>query len=227
MYTTLSEFYKSQAWRLTTAALKAGRTNEEGFIICEHCGQPIVKAYDCIVHHKEPLTLANVNVPEIALNPQNLALLHHRCHNEVHNRFGLYMPQKVVIVHGAPLSGKTTFVHENKSDRDLIVDIDRIWMCITMDPPYIKNNYLKANVFEVRNALIEQVRMRQGKWQTAWIIGTYPRSGERERLADRLGAELIHIDTAQYECMERLHKAGDRNIELWTGYIENYFKSFS
>ena len=227
MFSTLSEFYKSTAWKNCIAALKAERLNEEGFLICEHCGQPIVKAYDCIAHHKNPLTIGNVNNPEISLNPDNLALLHHRCHNEVHNRFGLYIPQKVNIVHGAPLSGKTSFVLANKSDRDIVVDMDRLWSAITLEPLYVKNNYLKANIFEVRNNLIEQIRMRQGSWQTAWVIGSYPRSGERERLADRLGAELIHIDTTEAECMERLYQSNDRNVELWAGYITEYFKSFS
>ena len=227
MFSTLTDFYKSTAWRNCTSILKAERTNEEGLMICEHCGQPIVKAYDCIVHHKDPLTISNVNRPEIALNPDNLALLHHRCHNEVHNRFGLYIPQKVVIVHGAPLAGKTSFVKSNKTDRDIVVDMDRLWNAITLEPLYVKNNYLKSVIFEARNNLIEQIRMRRGQWQTAWVIGSYPRSGERERLADRLGAELIHIDTPQAECMERLYKAGDRDTALWENYIAEYFKSFS
>ena len=225
MYSTLSEFYKSTAWQNCMRIIKAERINTEGFNICEHCGQPIVKKYDCIGHHKEPLTMSNVNNPEISLNPDNIALLHFNCHNEIHNRFNLFVPQKVFIVHGAPLSGKSTFVREHKSDRDIVVDIDRLWQAITMEPMYIKNNYLKTNIFEVRNNLIDQIRMRQGKWQTAWVIGSYPRSGERERLADRLGAELIHIDTTQAECMERLAKT-DRPAE-WAGYIESYFDSFS
>lgn len=223
MFSTLSEFYRSSIWQNCVRSIKAERINPEGFNICEHCGQPIIKKYDCIGHHKEPLTMGNVNDPAVSLNPNNIALLHFSCHNEIHNRFNLYIPQKVFIVYGAPLSGKTTFVQEHKSARDIVVDIDRLWQAITLEPMYVKNNYLKTNVFEVRNNLIEQIRMRQGKWQTAWVIGTYPRSGERERLADRLGAELIHIDTSQAECMERIQG----RPQEWETYIKDYFKSFS
>ena len=227
MYSTLTEFYKSKAWQKCMAVIKAERVNDEGLIICEHCGQPIVRAYDCIGHHKTPLTMANVNNPEISLNPDNIALLHHRCHNEVHNRFGLYIPQKVFIVHGAPLSGKSTFVRENKSDRDIVVDIDVLWQAITFEPMYTKNNYLKSNIFAARDALIDQIRTRKGQWQTAWVIGSYPSRAERERLADRLGAELIHINTGHDECLRRLYAAGDRPETIWKGYIENYFAQWS
>ena len=227
MFSTLTDFYKSKAWKKCMMVIKAERTNEEGLIICEHCGQPIIKAYDCIGHHKEALTMANVNNPSVSLNPDNIALLHHRCHNEVHNRFGIYAVQKVFIVHGSPLSGKSSFVKENKSDRDIVVDIDALWAAITLEPMYIKNNYLKSNIFTVRNALIDQIRTRQGKWQTAWVIGSYPLRAERERLADRLGAELIHIDTDQAECIRRLYAAGDRPETIWKGFIKDYFAQYT
>ena len=227
MFTSLTAFYKSPEWKRFREIIIAERTQEDGFVYDEYSGQPLVKAYDIILHHKEPLTISNVNNPEVSLNPDNIMLVSHASHNEIHNRFGLYIPQKVVIVHGAPLAGKTSFVKSNKSDRDIVVDMDRLWSAITLDPLYVKNNYLKSVIFEARNNLIEQIRMRRGQWQTAWVIGSYPRSGERERLADRLGAELIHIDTSQDECMERLYKAGDRDTALWEQYIAEYFKSFS
>ena len=227
MYSTLSELYKSAAWRKCMAAIKLQRLNDEGMNICEHCGQPIIKAYDCIGHHLRPLTIGNVNDPEVALNPDNIQLLHHNCHNEVHNRFNLYMPQKVYIVHGSPLSGKSTFVRDNKSDRDIVVDLDAIWQAITASPMYVKNNSLRTNVFEVRSCLLDMIRTRKGDWQSAWVIGSYPSRAERERLADRLGAELIHIDVSKEECMRRLQAAGDRPVSIWAGYINNYFDNYT
>lgn len=227
-FTSLQQFYKSKEWQNCIAVTKAERLNEMGLNICEHCGRPIIKAYDCIGHHKEPLTLTNVNNPEISLNPDNIMLLHHSCHNEIHNRFGLYQRQRVVIVHGSPLSGKTSFVQSAKGDRDIVVDLDRLWSAITFEPLYVKNNYLKTNIFEVRNHLLDQIKTRRGQWTTAWVIGSYPKRGERERLAERLGAELIHIDTSKEECLERLAKVTDnRNYSQWEQYIDNYFELFS
>lgn len=228
MFNTLQEFYKSTYWKNCIAVIKAERLNDMGLNICEHCGKPIIKAYDCIGHHKEPLTLMNVNNPEISLNPDNVQLLHHSCHNVIHNRFGLYQRQRVIIVHGSPLSGKTSFVESAKGDRDIVVDLDRLWSAITFEPLYVKNNYLKTNIFEVRNHLLDQIKTRRGQWTTAWVIGSYPKRGERERLAERLGAELIHIDTPKEECLERLAKVTDsREYSQWEQYINDYFECVS
>ena len=226
-YTNLSSFYRGRDWEQFLKAIKAERTNASGLIECEYCRLPIVKAYDVIGHHIEPLTLSNVNNPAISLNASNVQLVHHRCHNAIHNRFGLYMPQKVYIVHGSPLSGKTSFVKENKTDRDLVVDIDMIWSAVTLDQMYVKNNYLKSNIFAVRDNLLEQIKMRRGTWQNAWVIGAYPMRGERERLADRLSAELIHIDTDKDTCLERLYSTADnRDINAWSSYIDDYFNQY-
>ena len=70
-----SEFYRSRSWREFVEILKIERTDENGFIICAHCGKPIVKKYDCIGHHKEELTEENYENPEISLNPDNVVLV--------------------------------------------------------------------------------------------------------------------------------------------------------
>ena len=71
---TLGNFYKSKEWEKLIAVLKLERVNENGEVICEHCGKPIHKKYDCIGHHKIELTEANVNDPEVSLNPDNVML---------------------------------------------------------------------------------------------------------------------------------------------------------
>ena len=62
--------------------------------------------------------------------------------------------------------------------------------------------------------------MRLGNWQNAFIVGTYPLKMERQRLSDKLGAELIFIDTDKYLCLDRA-----KNDE-WKKYIEEWFESF-
>ena len=120
-----------------------------------------------------------------------------------------------------------SFVKENKTDRDLVIDIDMIWSAVTLDQMYVKNNYLKSNIFAVRDNLLEQIKMRRGTWQNAWVIGAYPMRGERERLADRLSAELIHIDTDKDTCLKRLYNADDnRDVNAWSSYIEDYFDKY-
>ena len=85
----LGNFYKSPEWFKLMQIIKTERLNPQGELICEHCGKPIVRAYDCIGHHVIALTEDNVNDYDISLNPENIMLLHHRCHNKIHNRLGI------------------------------------------------------------------------------------------------------------------------------------------
>ena len=221
-----SEFYRSRSWREFVEILKIERTDENGFIICAHCGKPIVKKYDCIGHHKEELTEENYENPEISLNSDNVVLVHQRCHNLIHDKLG-YVEKKVYIVYGSPLSGKSSYVKSLQNEGDLIVDIDNIWQALSGCERYVKPLRLRANVFQIRDALIEQVKHRTGKWSSAYIIGGYPFEAERNRLADMLGARLIHIDTSKEECLERLEYSEDgRDKKEWSKYIEDWWLQF-
>lgn len=232
--TNLADFYRGKAWEAFMRILRIDRADENGIITCEHCGKPIVRKYDCIGHHKTHLTLANVNDATIALNPENVALVHHRCHNEIHERFGFQKPgtmrpKKVYIVHGSPCSGKTTYAASVAGPADLIMDMDAIWSCISasniakgMNIHAPREPKLRQNAFAVRNCILDMIRTRCGDWENAYIIGGYPRQAERERMAAIYGAEMVHIDTPREVCMQR---ASDRPGE-WMGYIEEYWNSY-
>ena len=216
---TLNDFYKSKEWQDLLEVLKLERLID-GELICEHCHKPITKAYDCIGHHIVELTEANVNDYDVSLNKDNIKLIHFKCHNIIHERFGYEKPKKVYIVYGSPCSGKSTWVNNNMTKDDLIIDIDKIWECISSCDKYNKPNRLKQNVFSLHNALLEQVRLRVGKWKTAFIVGGYPLKMDRQRLADSLGAELIYIDTSKEECLSR-----SLNDE-WNKYINDWWEMY-
>lgn len=222
----LSDFYRSKAWEAFRQTLINERVDEYGFVICEHCGKPIVKQYDIIGHHVIELTEENFRDAYIALNPDNVQLIHHRCHNKVHDKLG-YSGRQVFVVYGSPLSGKTSFVREAMNEGDLIVDIDDIWQCVSGCDRYVKPNRLKSVVFSVRDNLLESVKYRRGKWLNAYIIGGFPYQAERERLLDALGARAVHISTTKEACLERLAACEDgRDKEEWEKYIESWWKQF-
>lgn len=206
--------------------IRLERVDSEGLLICEHCHKPIVAKYDCIGHHIIELNNINVYDANIALNPENIMLVHHRCHNKIHNRLGIGK-KAVYLVYGSPLSGKSTFVRENAEAGDLIVDMDNIWQCVSGCDRYIKPNRLKTNVFDIRNMLIDSIRIRKGNWLNAWIIGGYPLISERERLIKSLGARDIFIDTSKEECVQRLYECSDRNYDEWLIYINDWWEKFS
>lgn len=217
---TLASFYKSDRWRDLLAQLKIERTDENGDLLCEHCGKPITRAADCIGHHKVELTEANVNDYEISLNPSNIALIHFRCHNVIHQRFEGFR-QQVFLVYGSPCSGKTTWVRENANADDLILDIDAIWECVCTSDRYHKPNRLKANVFGIRDCILDQIKTRQGRWRNAYIVGGYPLASERERLCDLLGAREVFIEADKETCLARAEN------EAWKGYVCDWFDSFT
>lgn len=222
---SLYNFYRSKEWVNLLKIIRNERINNEGYIICEHCGKPIVKAYDCIGHHKIELTENNVSDYNISLNPDNIALVHHRCHNIIHNKLS-YAGRQVYLVYGSPLSGKSTYVSEAMNKGDLILDIDRLWYAISGMSMYEKPDRLKSNVFALRDNLLEQIRYRRGKWSNAYIIGGYPYERDRERLIDSLGAREVFINTDKETCIERLLKDADRDKDVWMKYINEWWDIF-
>lgn len=216
---TLDSFYTSSEWIKLVQVLKLERETDNG-IICEHCGKPIVKKYDCIAHHIVELTEDNVTDPNVALNPKNIILIHFKCHNEIHKRYTGYVRRNVFLVYGAPCSGKTTWVQNNASEDDLIIDVDALWEAVTISDKYHKNNKLRQNVLGLRDALIDQVRTRLGQWSNAYVIGGYPLRSDRDRLCALLGARPIFIQEDIATCKNRASSA------FWSNLIDEWFRDF-
>ena len=223
---SLDNFYQSKQWRKLLEQIKIERLTPDGEIICEYCSKPITKAYDIIGHHKQELTEDNVNDFTVSLNPENVALVHARCHNYIHNKLG-YARRQVYLVYGSPLAGKSSFVKESMSEGDLIIDMDNLWQAVSCCDRYTKPNRLKAIVFKLRDTLLDAVKYRLGKWNNAYIIGGYPLQSERERLCKELGAREIFIDTSRAECIERLKACEDRDFNEWLKYIEDWWNRFN
>lgn len=229
MLITLSEFYTSDLWRKFRKNLILERINKsDGLIYDEFSGKPILNTYDIVLHHIQPLTMQNVNDFTISLNPDNIMIVTHKSHNEIHKRFGYCTQRKVYYVYGAPCSGKNTFVNESKGNSDIIVDIDNIWECITGGERYYKPQALKTNAFIMRDCLLDMVKTRAGKWERAWIIEGGARKADRERRIKSLGAEPIFIDTDKETCLSRLANDEKRikYVDEWTTYIEQYFNEY-
>ena len=225
---SLYTFYRSDAWENFLAVLKNDpkRMDSMGRIICAHCGRPIVKKYDCIGHHTVELTEENYTDYSISLNPVLVVLVHHKCHNIIHNK--LFSGQRqVFIVYGSPLAGKSSYVQDAMVEGDLIIDMDAIWQCVSGCERYTKPNRLKSVVFAVRDNLLESVKYRRGKWLNAYIVGGYPYKAERDRLVDMLGAREVYIDTDRDTCINRLLACEDgRNKDEWTKYINDWWLQY-
>lgn len=233
MFESLAQFYNSDTWRNFRLSLIAERTNKaDGILYCEYSGAPIINLYEVIAHHKTPLTMQNVNDYSVSLNPENIMLVTHKAHNEIHSRFGHCTQRKVYYIYGAPCSGKTTFVNSIKGNSDIVLDVDNIWQCITGGERYEKPNALKYNMFEVRKCILDQIKNRyprSGGWERAFIIEGGAVKKLREDRINELGAEAIFIDTDKETCMQRLANDETRTQAQkaeWQKYIEKWFEEF-
>ena len=216
MWTSLSEFYTSRQWSEFRRRLVLERGS-----VCEHCGQPIMNSFDLILHHKIFLTEENVNDYEISLNSENIQIVHHKCHNEIHERFGSYT-RHIYLVYGPPGSGKTTFARNSAGPNDVIVDMDSIFEMISVNSRYTKPNTLSSVAFTVRDCLMDLIKVRRGRWSSAYIIGGFPRVGERERICQMYGAEEVFIECEREECFERVS-----NRPGWSEHVERWFDEFT
>lgn len=222
----LSEFYKSEEWKRFREVVIAERTAPDGFIYDEETGQPIIRKYDIILHHKIFLTEENVNDYAVSLNPENIEIVSHKTHNAIHDRLG-YIRKEVFLVYGPPLSGVTGYAAETASEGDLLVDMDNIWECISGQERYIHPPRLNAVAFGVRDFLLDCVKTRRGKWNNAYICGGFPLISDRERIQRETGARLVYMETTKEECLQR---AADLNRQetraAYREYIEDWFRKY-
>ncbi len=210
------QFYSCKAWRDLSFLC---RTESGGK--CSKCNNIFADISKLKAHHKMELTPDNINDSNISLNKSNIEVLCTDCHNREHYRF-TSDKQNVYIVWGSPLSGKNTYVKEVMNYGDMIIDIDSIYKCISGLPIYNKPNTLKYNVFKIRDLLYDMVYTRYGHWHDCYIVGGFANEIERNQLAERLGGELIYIESTKRECIER---AAQRPVE-WIQYVEDWWREY-
>lgn len=198
--------------------------------VCAKCGG-VFDISELRPHHKVELTLDNIDDVNVTLNPDNIEVLCHDCHNAAHKRFGYVVGAKhVYLVYGSPCAGKTTYVNSVATRNDLIVDLDKIHRAICICGLYDKPDATKRVAFNVRDYLLDEVRTAtpRRKWQDAYIIGTYPDRIDRDVFVQDYGAELVHIDTSKEECVKRAYQDIERSSirDAVIGWINAYWERY-
>lgn len=220
----LKSFYASSQWQKLRLALIAERGP-----ICQQCGKTIANPYDLIAHHKIELTVENVHDASVSLNPDNVELICHDCHDREHHRFAHQGEHNAYLVYGPPLSGKSTYVRQSMRRGDLVIDMDLLYAAVSMRPVYDKPENILRNVLAVRDTLLDSIKTRYGKWNDAYIIGGYPEKYRREQTANETGAELIFCDVSKDECMRRLEVDEERRYHAddYAKFIDRWFERYS
>lgn len=114
----------------------------------------------------------------------------------------------LTIVCGPPCSGKSTYVAERASGRDVVVDLDAIMAIVqpgyrpwTLTDPAMLNRAMR-----VRNELLGSLSNRPGR--VAWFVIAAPTLSERMWWKEQLGGSIVLLDPGQAVCIERAGKRG-------------------
>ena len=120
--------------------------------------------------------------------------------------FGL--EPRVVVVHGPPASGKTSYVLKHKGENDVMFDFDRVMSALSGLPPHEKNNNLISYCMDIRTGIIKKA-LRTSRVDKTWIIATKVDEEMKGSLSD-VPVKYIHIDTPKEECLKRIEEDPER-----------------
>lgn len=227
-------FYDSKEWRKTREAYLQSQ-----HYICERCGGAA-----SVVHHIRYIKPWNVNDPDITLNWDNLKAVCEKCHAEEHSQDmkargqaarlngiafddegNVIKQANVFLVCGSPASGKTTYVAQHKSGKDLVVDLDYLCAALNGETGNVHLNHapILSVALEVRELLYQIIQARRGRWERAFVITTIADAREMKAVADELRAEVVLAICTGSSCRtggveglqcEKLHGYKDFRIGL-------------
>lgn len=238
------QFYNSAAWIKTSHAFASSK-----LFTCEKCGRP-----GYIVHHKTHLSPANIDDPKITLSWDNLMYLCLECHNAIHakeqgvraifdadgNMVGvsdgkrqtkkqhITRHHQIIIVGGAPGSGKTYYVRNTRRDNDLVYDMDYLSAATALTHDIYKPHaYAIGAALSMRDAFISYVSTDNSrKWGNAYIITAEPDISKVRSLADRIHASVRIMPTTKEQCILNVNndeRRADKRVLI--SLIDSWFAS--
>ena len=135
--------------------------------------------------------------------------------------------KRVIVVNGAPGSGKTSYVKQSIQPNDIALDLDYLTSALVLDDHLYGNRESQlGTALVIRDVLMEQIENRFGKWHNAYVITAEKDSRKVHVLANRLDAELVTIQATKEECIEhirndsRRNSVADKHIQL----VENWYQ---
>lgn len=109
----------------------------------------------------------------------------------------------IVLVCGAPASGKSTYVSDNAKENDLVVDLGLMAEAEGKKIHLLDTKQMNA-LIRKRNEILGKFMRGQTRHDKAWVIATAGNSKHRQFWFDR-GAEIVIMDTPKDVCQRRIH----------------------
>ena len=105
----------------------------------------------------------------------------------------------VILVYGAPCSGKSTWITQHMKRGDVLCDVDTLYAAISGQDAHDADLYVHEIALKLKERLLDAVRDREG-FKDAYVNTREKLHADMERVnAD----EAVFIDTPYNVCMER------------------------
>nr|WP_241960069.1 HNH endonuclease signature motif containing protein [Staphylococcus xylosus] len=134
---------------------------------------------------------------------------------------------RIVVVYGAPMSGKTTYVNKIMQNTDIVFDYNVLAQTIMNNHYQQPNDYTHKLLMDIRNKMIEHAK--QSPRGTLYIITTYLSYTLKDIVETHFNTQYKQMDISLEECKQRLNNSDRANkqhvmqvIHEWYGkYIYN------
>lgn len=155
------------------------------------------------------------------------------CNKHKHS-FGYYPKLKkqpsieVVMVIGAPASGKSSFVSKNKKQGDLVLDLDVIKSKISGKPLYsASDRSVLEKALLVRNRALESLQFVENKGQTLWFVIGAPDRYDRQKWIDLLRPSKVFImKCSKDDCLLRIDQRKSETEMEQKQAVERWFSNY-
>lgn len=111
------------------------------------------------------------------------------------------MNDRVIIVTGAPGSGKTTFAKETRRAGDIVIDLDYLAAALmASENPHDNRDDVLDAAFFLRNQLIDAIKNNRIVFNRAIIIAT----NDARDLKAKLGGIIVDVDKGYKDTFDRI-----------------------
>lgn len=108
------------------------------------------------------------------------------------------------LIYGSPCSGKSHYIKEHMTDRDIVCDVDLIYGAISNHDPHDADLCVHEVALLLRQNLLDIIRDRKGGWKDAYVTSIADTPEKLKADIERVNADkAIFIDTPYEVCMER------------------------
>lgn len=132
------------------------------------------------------------------------------------------------VVCGPPGSGKTTWVTNRQRWGDVVVDMDELFVAVTGLPWYEKPEALVKLVLELQETALRWIERNPARFVNAWVITGGAKAAGRARLAGRLQAKVVVLETPPDECLRRIAADTRRaeKMERWSPLVYKWWREY-